>query len=91
LSERLGQVADAKGLTNMTTQRIFAMTDLAKLERERMLAAEQAVIASIPKEMMQRLNEADAKFKAEGGCKGCGSTSIGVHYMPCSVSADDLY
>jgi hypothetical protein len=67
------------------------MTDLAKLERERMLAAEQAVIASIPKEMMQRLAEANAKLKAEGGCKGCGSTSIGVHYMPCSVTAGDLY
>lgn len=67
------------------------MTDLARLERERMLTAEQAVIASIPKEMMQRIAEANAKLKAEGGCKGCGSTSIGVHYLPCSVSADDLY
>lgn len=63
----------------------------ANIERARIEAAEKAVIASIPKDLLETLAAANAKFKAEGGCKGCGSTSIGVHYMPCSVSDDDLY
>lgn len=67
------------------------MTDLARLERERMLAAEKAVIDSIPQELKTRMEEANAKFKAEGGCKGCGSMSIGVHHLPCSISECDLY
>jgi hypothetical protein len=66
------------------------MIDLATLERARMLAAEQAVIDSIPKELRDNMARAQAKFEAEGGCPGCGSKCIGVHYMNCT-SAGDLY
>jgi hypothetical protein len=56
-----------------------------------MLAAEQAVIDSIPKELRDNMERAQAKFAAEGGCPGCRSTRIGGHYMPCSVADGDLY
>jgi hypothetical protein len=67
------------------------MIDLAKLERARMLAAEQAVIDSIPKKLRDNMERAQAKFEADGGCPGCRSKRIGVHYMPCSTSDGDLY
>ena len=67
------------------------MIDLKQLERERMLAAEQAVIKSIPKELLDHMEKSNARFAAEGGCKGCGSMRIGVHYGICSKAKDDLY
>lgn len=67
------------------------MTDLSKLEAARRNAAEQAVIDSIPKPMLELLEQVNAKFAAEGGCKGCGSKRVAVHYMPCGEYRDSLY
>jgi hypothetical protein len=54
------------------------------IERARVQAAEDIVIAGIPQWMLDNAKKADAKFKAAGGCKGCGSQVIGVHTYPCS-------
>lgn len=56
----------------------------AEIERARVLAAEQEAIAGIPANLLANMAIADAKFKAAGGCPGCGSEIVGVHYMPCS-------
>lgn len=53
-------------------------------------AGEDAVVASIPADLMENMRRADAAFAANGGCPGCGSKLIAVHRMPCSAS-DDLY
>lgn len=69
------------------------MTDLLrKIEAARVRAAEDAVIASIPAELLENMRKADAAFKATGGCPGCKSTSIGVHYGACPELAEpDFY
>lgn len=67
------------------------MSELIKLEVVRRMAAEQAVIDSIPKELRDNMEKAQARFEAGGGCLGCGSKRVAVHYLPCSVSEGDLY
>lgn len=69
------------------------MTDLAKIRQAQVEAAEDAVIASIPKDLLANLERANKVFAAKGGCPGCGSKRIAVHYLPCSVysASDDLY
>ena len=47
-------------------------------------AAEEAVLARIPREFSEILEHANRKFAANGGCPGCGSKRIGIHRMPCS-------
>lgn len=67
------------------------MTDLNKLEAIRREAMERAVIDSIPKELRENMEKAQAKFESKGGCKGCGSKLIGVHYPPCPETEGDFY
>ena len=59
---------------------------------ERHNAGEDAVIASIPDDLMEHMRRANEAFAANGGCPGCGSKLIAVHRMPCSaIDDDDLY
>lgn len=69
------------------------MTDLAKIRQAQIEAAEKVAIDSIPKDLMTNLEAANKAFAAKGGCPGCGSKRIAVHYLPCSVcsASDDLY
>ena len=64
---------------------------LRDLERLRVHAAEQAVIDSIPKDLLAHLRKAQAEFRAKGGCPGCGSLVLAVHNIPCEATKDDLY
>lgn len=52
--------------------------------------AENTVIASIPNDLRENMRKAQEAFEKSGGCKGCGSQIIAVHYGDCSV-ASDLY
>lgn len=54
-------------------------------------AAEEAAIASIPSDLRENMRKAKEAFKASGGCKGCGSQLIAVHYWQCPTLANDLY
>ena len=54
-------------------------------------AAEEAVIASIPADMMEIMRKAEESFKARGGCKGCGSMVLAVHRGSCPTLANDFY
>ena len=66
--------------------------DLTQEIRARQIqAAEDAVIASIPQELRDRLRAADAEYALNGGCPGCDSKIIGVHYGDCTVSHLDCY
>lgn len=67
------------------------MTDLAKIRQAQIEAAEDAVIASIPKDLLANLEAANKEFAAKGGCPGCGSKRIAVHYSGCPTGRDDLY
>lgn len=65
---------------------------LRKIETARVRAAEAAVVASIPAELLENMRRADERFKAAGGCPGCKSASIGVHYGICpSLAEPDFY
>jgi hypothetical protein len=64
---------------------------LARIRAAQVQAAEDAVIASIPADLMENMRKADDAFKARGGCKGCGSMDLGVHSGNCPTLADDLY
>jgi hypothetical protein len=68
------------------------MTDRSdRIERARIEAAEQEVIAGIPADIMASLAIAQAEHRAKGGCPGCGSMVLAVHNIPCRVADDDLY
>ena len=70
------------------------MSDLlARIRAAQVQAAEDAVIASLPADLMENLRLANAEFAAKGGCPGCGSKRIAVHTLPCSTysASDDLY
>lgn len=60
------------------------MTDLQKLRAAQIAAAENAVVASLPRELLDNLARANAELAARGGCPGCGSKRIAVHTLPCS-------
>lgn len=64
--------------------------NLNELERRRVDAAERAVIASIPADLLASMAVADARFRAVGGCKGCNSQIIGVHYGNCPTLRDGI-
>lgn len=67
-------------------------TLLQRLEALRRDTMEQAVIDSIPQELRDNMAKADAEFKAKGGCPGCKSPHIGVHYGRCpTLDADSWY
>jgi len=68
------------------------MSDLiARVRAAQVAAAEDAVIASIPAELLESIRRADEAFKKRGGCTGCGSQVLAVHYGSCPTLADDLY
>jgi hypothetical protein len=68
------------------------MSDLLrKIEAVRVRAAEDAVISSLPARLVENMRKADAAFKSSGGCPGCGSQVIGVHYGDCPSIRNDLY
>lgn len=54
-------------------------------------AAEEAVIAGIPADLMEVMRKADEEFKARGGCKGCGSQILAIHYGSCPELKNDLF
>ena len=64
---------------------------LARIRAAQVQAAEEAVIASMPADLMENMRKAEEAFKARGGCKGCGSQILAVHYGLCPTLADDLY
>lgn len=62
-----------------------------KIRQAQIEAAEDAVIASIPKDLLQRLECANREFAAKGGCPGCGSLRLAVHTGNCPATKDDIY
>jgi hypothetical protein len=56
------------------------------IERAKVDAAEREAIAGIPADLLAELEAAQTRFRAAGGCKGCGSQILAVHYPPCPVS-----
>lgn len=64
---------------------------LQRLEQTGVHAAEQAVIDSIPKELLETMRKADEEFKAKGGCPGCGSKLLAVHYGNCPELENDIF
>lgn len=62
---------------------------LARIRAAQVQAAEDAVIASIPADLREHMRKAEEAFKARGGCKGCGSQILAVHYGACQVARDD--
>ena len=48
-------------------------------------------IAGIPKGRLDNFNRAKADFKANGGCKGCGSLILAVHAGNCPQRYDNPY
>lgn len=68
------------------------MSDLlARIRAAQVQSAEEAVIANIPTDLYENMRKADEAFRANGGCKGCGSLVIAVHRGGCPTLADDLY
>lgn len=67
------------------------MTDLARLLQMQIEAREEEAIASIPDWLKENMRKADEAFKAKGGCPGCGSQVLAVHYGNCPTGRDDLY
>lgn len=69
------------------------MNDLLnRIRAVQVSAAEGAVIASSPVHLMENLRKANEAFKARGGCKGCGSVVLAVHYSKCpTLRKSDLY
>lgn len=61
------------------------------LERARVLAAEEQTIAGIPADLLAFLAVAEARFRAKGGCPGCGSQILAVHDGACPTLANDCY
>lgn len=64
---------------------------IARIRAEQVQAAEDAVIASIPADLRENMRKSEEAFKASGGCKGCGSQLLAVHYGGCQTLEDDLY
>jgi hypothetical protein len=62
-----------------------------RIRATQVLAAEDAVIASIPPELAENMRKAKDAFRARGGCKGCGSMVLAVHRGGCPTGRDDLY
>lgn len=52
---------------------------------------ERAAIAEIPDDVLAALAKAQAAHKAKGGCPGCGSLVLAVHFGSCPTTRDDLY
>lgn len=58
---------------------------IEQIRRAQVRAAEDAVIASIPKSIKDVMDQAQRDHEAKGGCPGCGSKVFAVHTLPCSV------
>lgn len=68
------------------------MSDLTrKIQQAQREAAEQAVVDSIPRELLDVLDAAQARHEQAGGCPGCGSMTFAVHNIPCPVAAADPF
>jgi len=68
------------------------MTDLRKIEAARIRAAEEAVVASIPAELLENMRRANERFEAAGGCPGCKCMRVGVHLFDCpELDKPDFY
>jgi len=67
------------------------MADINQIRMAQIRAAENAVIAGIPADLLATLNEAQRKHEANGGCPGCGSMVLACHKSGCTENADDLY
>ena len=67
------------------------MADINAIRTAQIRAAEDAVIAGIPPDLMAMLNDAQRKNEAKGGCPGCGHKVLACHYAGCKECADDLY
>ena len=66
--------------------------DAQQIRAAQIRAAEDAVVAGIPADLMDFMRRANEKLEAAGGCAGCRSKLIGVHYMPCAVASEpDCY
>lgn len=66
--------------------------NLNQIHTAQVRAAEDAVIAGIPPELLATMDRANERLAAKGGCTGCGSKLVGVHYMPCAVASEpDCY
>lgn len=62
-----------------------------KIRAAKIAAAEQAVIDSLPNDLLQQIEESNRKFAAAGGCPGCGSKLIAVHYGNCPELEKDEF
>lgn len=62
----------------------------ARIRRAQIIAAEQAVIDSIPRDLMDHMAQCQREFEAQGGCPGCGSMSLAVHGAACPEIKDDI-
>jgi len=62
-----------------------------RLNDAQMLDREALAVAGIPASIAARLQLAQEKLAAKGGCPGCKSMVLGVHESGCEVCADDLY
>lgn len=62
----------------------------ARIRRAQVIAAERAVIDSIPRDLMDHMAQAQHEFAARGGCPGCGSMTIAVHKATCPEIQDDI-
>ncbi len=67
------------------------MDEAEKIRRAKVDAAEQAAIAGIPVNILKRYKAAQQRFKARGGCPGCGSLILSMHRGDCPTNKDDLY
>ena len=64
---------------------------IQRIRAAQIRAAEDAVIAGIPAELLAILDNAQAEHEKNGGCPGCGSMVHAVHKIPCPATQDDLY
>lgn len=62
-----------------------------EIERARIRAAEDAVVAGLPPDLLAWMTLTQAKFKADGGCKGCGSMVQAVHNSGCPTLTNECY
>jgi len=68
------------------------MTTSKSTEQLRVEAAELEAIAGIPADLMANFAIATSKFRAAGGCSGCGSQVIGACRGDCpTLREPDLY
>lgn len=63
----------------------------ADRQQARIETAENAVVDGIPQWILDNMDRANEKFAAAGGCKGCASKRVAVHFANCTEGANDFY